>query len=233
MPTPIIKLEDVHKSYFLANGEEIPILKGISLEIAENEFVAIMGESGGGKSTLLNILGCLHPLNSGSYFLEGEDIGIIQDDYSLAYIRNKKIGFIFQQFNLIQKLTALKNVALPAFYAGMSKGQREDRAAEILSSLGLEERLDYKPNQLSGGQQQRVSIARSLINNPEILLADEPTGALDSKTGAEVMEIFYNLKKEGKTIIMVTHGHEVAKYADRIIWLKDGLVIDHDYKIQS
>jgi putative ABC transport system ATP-binding protein len=233
MSVPLIKLQDVHKSYFLANDEEIPILKGISLEIAKNEFVAIMGESGGGKSTLLNILGCLHPLSNGQYFLEGEDIGKIQDDYTLAYIRNKKIGFIFQQFNLISKLSALKNVALPAFYAGLYKYDREEKAKQLLIDLGLEERIYYRPNQLSGGQQQRVSIARSLINNPEILLADEPTGALDTQTGNEVMDIFLNLKKIGKTVIVVTHTPEIAKLADRIIWLKDGQVLDHNYNIQQ
>lgn len=231
MKIPLIELKNVHKSYFLANGEEIPILKGINAKINKGEFVAIMGESGGGKSTLLNIIGCLHPLSAGEYFLEGENIGIVRDDYTLAYIRNFKMGFIFQSFNLIGRLNALKNVALPALYAGKKNEERIARAKKLLIEVGLEERMHHKPNELSGGQQQRVSIARSLMNNPEILLADEPTGALDSKTGEEVMQIFNNLKAEGKTIIMVTHTHEVAKYADRIIFLADGQVIDCNYKL--
>lgn len=227
----LIKMKKVYKSYFLANGEEIPVLKGIDLEIKKNEFVAIMGESGGGKSTLMNLIGCLHGLSSGSYFLEGEDISEAQDDYTLSFIRNRKIGFVFQSFNLISKLTALKNVALPAFYADFSKIERENRATELLKSVGMEDRMHHKPTELSGGQQQRVSIARSLMNDPEIILADEPTGALDSKTGEEIMQIFMNFKKRNKTVVMVTHEPEVARYADRIIFLKDGKVVDNNYKL--
>jgi putative ABC transport system ATP-binding protein len=228
-----IKLENAKKSYYLANGEEIPVLKGIDLEIKLGEFVAIMGESGGGKTTLLNIIGCLHPLSEGNYFLEGENIGEVKDDYTLAFIRNKKMGFVFQQFNLFSRLTALKNVALPALYAGVDKEEREAMAMKFMESVGIADRAQHKPNELSGGQQQRVAICRALANKPEIILADEPTGALDSKSGLEIMNIFTGLKKEGKTIIMVTHTSEVAKYADRIIYLRDGRVIDHNYKLKS
>ena len=228
----IIQLNNVHKSYYLSNGEEIPVLKGISVDILSHEFVAIMGESGGGKSTLMNIIGCLHPLSSGKYFLEGEDIGHVQDDFTLSFIRNRKVGFIFQQFNLLTKISALKNVALPGFYAGMSTEARETKAAELLTSVGLGDRMEHKPTELSGGQQQRVSIARSLMNDPEIILADEPTGALDSVSGKEIMDIFVNFKKKGKTVIMVTHDAHVAQYADRIIFMKDGKIPDHNYKIK-
>lgn len=228
-----IKLEDVHKSYFLGNGEEIPVLKGIDLEIKKGEFVAIMGESGGGKTTLLNVIGCLHPLSAGRYFLDGEDIGGVKDDFTLAYIRNKKMGFIFQQFNLFSRFSALKNVALPALYAGTSASAREHKAKELLDAIGLAERISHKPTELSGGQQQRVAICRALINDPEIILADEPTGALDSKSGIEVMNIFTNFKKQGRTVVMVTHTTEVAKYADRIIYLRDGQVLDNNYKLKS
>jgi len=228
-----IKLDNVHKSYYLSNGTEVPVLNGIDLDIKKGEFVALMGESGCGKTTLLNIIGCLHPLNSGGYYLGGENIGKVKDDYTLAFIRNKKMGFIFQQFNLFTRLTALKNVSMPSLYAGINKEEREIKALKLFKSLGIESRASHKPSELSGGQQQRVAICRSLMNDPDIILADEPTGALDSKSGIEVMEIFKDLKKQGKTIIMVTHTAEVSKYADRIIYLKDGKVIDHDYKLKS
>lgn len=228
-----IILSNVHKSYFLANGDEIPVLKGVDLNIAKGEFVALMGESGGGKTTLLNIIGCLHPLSEGEYYLEGENIGQVRDDFTLAYIRNRKMGFIFQQFNLFSRLTALKNVALPSLYAGENKREREEKAMELLRSLGIEDRAKHKPTELSGGQQQRVAVARALINDPEIILADEPTGALDSKSGLEVMEIFQDFKKRGKTVVMVTHTSEVAKYADRIIYLRDGRVIDRNYQLRD
>jgi putative ABC transport system ATP-binding protein len=228
-----IKLENVRKSYFLSNGEEIPVLKGINLEIKKGEFVAIMGESGGGKTTLLNVIGCLHPLSEGKYYLDGEDIGGVKDDFTLAFIRNKKMGFIFQQFNLFARFSALKNVELPALYAGMPGPEREEKALKLLKSLGLEERIRHRPTELSGGQQQRVAISRALINDPEIILADEPTGALDSKSGVEVMGIFTNFKNQGRTVVMVTHTTEVAKYADRIIYLKDGQVLDSDYKLKG
>jgi len=228
-----IRLKAVRKSYYLANGEEVPVLKGIDLDIKKGEFVAIMGESGGGKTTLLNIIGCLHPLTSGEYYLEGENIGKVRDDFTLAFIRNKKMGFIFQQFNLFSRLTALKNIALPALYAGQGKKEREAKALELMKSVGIEDKAHYKPTELSGGQQQRVAVCRALINEPEIILADEPTGALDSKSGIELMEIFAQFKKQGRTIVMVTHTSEVAKYADRIIYLRDGIITDHNYKLTS
>ena len=228
-----IQLKNVHKSYYLGNGEEISVLKGIDLAIRKGEFVALMGESGGGKTTLLNIIGCLHPLTDGEYNLAGEDVGQVRDDFTLAFIRNKKMGFIFQQFNLFTRLSALKNVALPALYAGGERGEREKKARELLESVGLGERIQHKPTELSGGQQQRVAIARALVNDPEIILADEPTGALDSQSGLEVMEIFKDFKKRGKTVVMVTHTSEVAKFADRIIYLRDGKVVDRDYKLKS
>lgn len=228
-----IKMENVFKSYYLANSEEIPVLKGINLEIKKGEFVAIMGESGGGKTTLLNVIGCLHSLSKGKYLLDGEDIGGVKDDFTLAFIRNKKMGFIFQQFNLFSRFSALKNVELPALYGGMPAAEREKKARELLKSIGLGERMLHKPTELSGGQQQRVAICRALINDPEIILADEPTGALDSKSGIEVMEIFTKFKNQGRTVIMVTHTTEVAKYADRIIYLRDGQVLDNDYKLKN
>lgn len=228
-----IKLVDVYKSYFLGNKEEVPVLKGINLEIKKGEFVALMGESGCGKTTLLNVIGCLHPLSKGEYYLEKENIGVVRDDFTLAFIRNKKMGFIFQQFNLYSGLSALKNVALPALYAGTPKNDREKKAVKLLKSVGIGNRTKHKPTELSGGQQQRVAIARALINDPEIILADEPTGALDSKAGIEVMQIFKSFIEEGKTVVMVTHTAEVAKYADRIIYLKDGRVVDSNYKLSS
>ena len=229
----MINLKNIHKSYYLANEEEVPVLNGIDLDVAKGEFIALMGESGSGKTTLLNIIGCLHPVSSGKYFLTGEDIGQVDDDYTLAYIRNKKMGFIFQQFNLFSRLSALKNIALPALYAETPKIVREKRALELLKKVSMQDRANHKPTELSGGQQQRVSICRALINNPDIILADEPTGALDSKSGLEIMNIFLELKKEQKTIIMVTHTSEVAKYADRIIYLSDGKIIDNDYQLQT
>ena len=228
-----IQLKNVHKSYYLSNDDEVPVLNGINLDIEEGEFVALMGESGCGKTTLLNIIGCLHPLSEGEYFLDGENIGEVRDNYTLAFIRNKKMGFVFQQFNLFSRLSALKNIALPALYAGEKKEDREEKALKLLESVNMKDRANHKPTELSGGQQQRVSICRSLINNPDIILADEPTGALDSKSGLEIMKIFIDLKNNNKTIIMVTHTAEVAKYADRIIFMKDGKVMDKNYKLSS
>jgi len=233
MKKSTIQLKNVHKSYYLSNDEEIRVLNGINLNIKQGEFVALMGESGCGKTTLLNIIGCLHPLSDGEYFLSGENIGEVRDDYTLAFIRNKKMGFIFQQFNLFSRLTALKNIALPALYAGEEKNSREEKAIKLMKSVNIEDRANHKPTELSGGQQQRVSICRSLINDPDIILADEPTGALDSKSGIEIMKIFMNLKKKDKTIIMVTHTAEVAKYADRIIFIEDGKIMDNNYKLAS
>lgn len=229
----LIELKNAHKSYYLGNGDEIPVLNGIDLRIRKGEFTALMGESGGGKTTLLNIIGCLHPLTDGEYYLGGENIGQVRDDFTLAFIRNQKMGFIFQQFNLFARLTAVKNVALPALYAGLKRKEREDKAKALLESIGLGERLHHRPTELSGGQQQRVAIARALVNDPEIILADEPTGALDSKSGREVMEIFTDFKKRGKTVVMVTHTAEVARFADRIIYLRDGRVVDNDYKLKN
>lgn len=228
-----IELKGGYKSYYLTNGDEVPVLQGIDLKIMDGEFIALMGESGSGKTTLLNILGCLHPLDSGEYLYDGENIGKVRDDLTLAFIRNKKMGFVFQQFNLYSHFSALKNVALPALYAGVKKSEREEKAAMLLKSVGLDNRMGHRPTELSGGQQQRVAIARSLVNDTEIILADEPTGALDSRSGLAIMDIFSGLKKKGKTVIMVTHTAEVAKYADRIIFLKDGRVISDDYKLRS
>ena len=226
-------MTDIHKSYFLSNKIEVPVLHGVDLKIHSKEFVAIMGESGSGKSTLMNIIGCLTPADAGSYFLAEEDIAQAKDDDTLAYIRNRKIGFIFQQFNLLNKMSALQNVALPGAYKGITRAAREEKAGELLTQVGLGDRMHHKPTELSGGQQQRVSIARSMINDPDIILADEPTGALDSQTGKEVLDLFLDFKKRGKTIVMVTHDPKVASYADRVIFMKDGKVIDHHYALSS
>jgi putative ABC transport system ATP-binding protein len=228
----VIQMKGVKKSYWLSNGVEVPVLHGIDINIRRGEFVALMGESGGGKTTLMNIIGFLHALDEGEYFLEDENLGDVRDDFTLSFIRNRKIGFIFQQFNLVSKLSALENVALPGFFAGQKKEVRLRRAQELLDSMGMGDRSSHRPSELSGGQQQRVSIARSLINNPEIILADEPTGALDSQTGKEVMELLTQFKSQNKTVVMVTHDPHIAAYADRIIFMKDGLVLDHDYKLK-
>lgn len=221
MTDTLLSLKNIVKSYQI-KSETYEILKGLDIEIKKGDFVAIMGPSGSGKSTLLNIIGCLDSPTSGSYTLEDKNVsGLSQRD--LAVIRNTYIGFIFQNFNLIPSLTVLDNVLLPSFYLG-----KEDdvRAKELLSSMGLSERLSFKPNELSGGQKQRVAIARALMNNPSFLLADEPTGALDSKTGKEIMELIINLnKKEGKTILMVTHDPLIAEKAHRIIRLQDGKIV--------
>lgn len=229
MKNTLIELENVKKSYFLTNGWEIPVLKWVNLSIFKEEFVALMGESGSGKSTLLNIIGCLHGVSDGKYYFEWENISHLRDDDMLSYIRNRKMWFIFQQFHLIPKLTALENVLLPSLYLNMSNKEKEQKAKILLSKIWLGDKINNRPGELSGWQQQRVSIARSLMNDPEILLADEPTWALDSETSMEVMKIMMNLKKEGKTIIMVTHTPLVAKYADRIIFLKDGKVDNDNY----
>lgn len=233
MSEPIIQLRNVEKSYFLANKEEVHVLKGIDMEVQKNEFVALMGTSGGGKSTLLNIIGCLHYISTGQYILDGADISDIRDDSMLAFIRNRKIGFIFQTFNLVPKLNALRNIELPGFYAGMPKRERRERALQLLEDVGLESRWGHKPSELSNGQQQRISIARSLINDPEIILADEPTGALDTKTTIDVMNIIVGLKQKNKTILMVTHTPEVARYADRIVFLQDGKIMSHNYQLPA
>lgn len=218
----IIQLDNIKKSYFLGK-QELKVLKGISLEIFKNEYVALMGPSGSGKSTLMNLLGCLDSPTSGTYILNGEDVSKMQDD-ALADVRNKEIGFVFQQFNLLPRLTAAENVALPLIYNGTPKKQRTELALEMLDRVGLADRSHHKPNELSGGQNQRVAIARALVNNPSIILADEPTGNLDSKTSVEIMHIFGKIQSEGNTVILVTHEEDIAEYAHRIIRLKDGII---------
>jgi len=220
--SPIIHLQDLHKSYFMGK-QAVTVLKGISLDIFKNEYVALMGPSGSGKSTLMNILGCLDSPTSGSYILNGKDVSKMQDD-SLAEVRNKEIGFVFQQFNLLPRMTALENVALPLVYAGIPKKQRLEQAMEVVRKVGLEDRSHHKPNELSGGQCQRVAIARALVNNPSIILADEPTGNLDSKTSQEIMEMFHTIHEGGNTVVLVTHEEDIANYARRIIRLRDGKI---------
>lgn len=220
--TSILHLEDIRKSYFLGK-HELPVLKGISLDIAKNEYVALMGPSGSGKSTLMNILGCLDSPTSGKYILNGKDVSRMEDD-ELAAVRNKEIGFVFQQFNLLPRLTAAENVALPLIYGGVSKKERMERAAEVLRKVRLDDRMHHKPNELSGGQCQRVAIARALINNPSIILADEPTGNLDSKTSYEIMEMLGKIHDEGNTVILVTHEEDISGFAHRIVRLRDGII---------
>ena len=201
----------------------LPVLHGISLTIEKNEFVALMGPSGSGKSTLMNILGCLDTPTSGKYLINGTDASAATDN-ELAHIRNKEIGFVFQSFNLLPRLTAFENVALPLIYAGMKKAEREKRTLEKIEAVGLTERMKHKPNELSGGQNQRVAFARALVNNPSIILADEPTGNLDSKTSKEIMELLVEIHRLGNTVILVTHEEDIAAYAHRLIRLKDGLI---------
>ena len=218
----VIQLRDIQKSYFMAS-QAIPVLKGIDLNINRNEYVALMGPSGSGKSTLMNILGCLDSPTSGMYNLNGHDVSKMTDD-ELAGIRNIEIGFVFQQFNLLPRLSAAENVALPLVYAGISKKDRIDRAMIALEKVGLADRSHHKSNELSGGQIQRVAIARALVNNPSILLADEPTGNLDSKNSVELMELFGKIQSGGNTVVLVTHEEDIAKYAHRVVRLRDGLI---------
>ena len=222
MANPLIKITNIKRDFPLGN-EIVYVLKGIDLEINKGEYVALMGPSGSGKSTLMNILGCLDTPTSGTYILNGKHVSEMQDD-ELAGIRNKEIGFVFQTFNLMPRTTALDNVALPMVYAGHSKSERVERATEVLTQVGLQDRMDHKPNQLSGGQRQRVAVARALVNKPSIILADEPTGNLDSKTSVEIMNLFNEIHANGNTVILVTHEEDIAAYAHRIIRLRDGLI---------
>lgn len=222
MSEPILKLLDIRKSYFLGKIE-LPVLKGITTSIYKNEYVALMGPSGSGKSTLMNILGCLDSPTGGHYILNGQDVSRMPDD-SLAAVRNKEIGFVFQQFNLLPRLSAEENVALPLIYAGVSKAERKRRAVEVLHKVRLEDRMHHKPNELSGGQCQRVAIARALVNNPSIILADEPTGNLDTKTSHEIMEILGKIHADGNTVVLVTHEEDIAAHAHRVIRLRDGII---------
>lgn len=218
----IIRLEDICRIYRVGS-QEVRALDGVSLSVYKNEYVAIMGPSGSGKSTLMNILGCLDSPDSGRYVLNGVDVSEM-DDGELADARNREIGFVFQSFNLLPRYNALENVALPMVYAGVPAGERREKAAQALRSVGLEDRMDHRPNELSGGQRQRVALARALINNPSIILADEPTGNLDTHTSVEIMRLFDEIYRGGNTVIVVTHEEDIAAYAHRVIRLRDGRV---------
>lgn len=220
--TAVIDIHNVRKIYQMGD-QTVHALRGVTLKIHKNEYVALMGPSGSGKSTLMNMLGCLDTPTEGNYLLNNQNVSDLDDD-DLAAIRNKEIGFVFQTFNLIPRLSALENVALPLVYSGMKKSERLDRAEEVLQSVGLGERLDHKPNELSGGQRQRVAVARALVNTPSIILADEPTGNLDSKTSVEIMGLFEAIHNQGNTVILVTHEPDIAEHAHRIIRLKDGQI---------
>ena len=222
MTSPIISLEDVEKIYEMGDTT-VEALKGSNVEIQEGEFVAVMGPSGSGKSTLMNMIGCLDTPSEGTYILNGSDVSKL-DDGELAQARNREIGFVFQTFHLLPRTDCLSNVELPLIYAGIKTQERRKRASETLEKVGLGDRMDHKPNELSGGQRQRVAIARALVNNPSILLADEPTGNLDTKTGNEIMHLFEELYRNGNTIIVVTHEQEIADHARRIIRLRDGII---------
>lgn len=222
MSENVIEIRNIVRNFKLGQ-EEIKVLKGIDLDIKRGDYIAFMGPSGSGKSTLMNLLGCLDTATSGTYRLNGTDVSSLSDD-QLAEIRNKEIGFVFQTFNLLPRTTALDNVALPMIYAGISKKDRTARAKDVLTSVGLSDRMDHQPSQLSGGQRQRVAVGRALVNNPSIILADEPTGNLDSKTGTEIMALFDQIHSDGNTVILVTHEEEIAKHAHRVIRLRDGVV---------
>lgn len=222
MATPVIELQNI-KRYFKIGDVEVQALRGVDLTINKGEYVALMGPSGSGKSTLMNILGCLDTPSAGKYLLNNNDVSQMDDD-ELAEIRNKEIGFVFQTFNLLARSTALDNVALPLVYAGYSRSDRNERALKTLASVGLADRTDHKPNELSGGQRQRVAIARALINNPSIILADEPTGNLDTKTSYEIMELMEKIHEQGNTVIIVTHEEDIARRAHRIVRLRDGVI---------
>ncbi len=228
----LIKIKDIYKTYFL--GEvDVPVLKGVSLEIERGEMVALMGASGSGKTTLMNLIGCLDTPTAGQYWLNGIEVSKMSDD-ELARVRNREIGFVFQTFNLLPRATSLHNVELPLVYAGLSAKDRRDKAALALESVGLGSRMEHKPNELSGGQRQRVAIARALVTEPSILLADEPTGNLDSTTSEEIMRVFQELNEQrGQTIIMVTHEHDIAEHAARVVTLHDGLISSDRAKVQA
>lgn len=226
----VIDLQRIVRNFQLGQ-ETVKVLKGIDLEIKKGEYVAFMGPSGSGKSTLMNLLGCLDTPTSGTYILNGQDVSKLKDD-ELAEIRNKEIGFVFQTFNLLPRTTALENVALPMIYAGKTKAERQERAAEVLKNVGLADRMDHQPNQLSGGQRQRVAVGRALVNHPSIILADEPTGNLDSKTSVEIMRLFDEIHAAGNTVILVTHEEDIALHAHRIVRLRDG-IIESDVKNET
>ncbi|MBL0304800.1 MAG: ABC transporter ATP-binding protein [Chitinophagaceae bacterium] len=226
----MIHLDNIQKSYFMGKNE-LQVLKGVSLDIFKNEYVALMGPSGSGKSTLMNIIGCLDTPTAGRYILNDNDVSEMEDN-ALAEVRNKEIGFVFQQFNLLPRLTAAENVALPLVYAGMNRKLRTEKAMQVLEMVNLTDRSHHKPNELSGGQCQRVAIARALVNNPSIILADEPTGNLDTKTSYEIMEIFNTIHTGGNTIVLVTHEEDIANHAHRIVRLRDG-IIESDKKNEN
>jgi putative ABC transport system ATP-binding protein len=231
MPAPLIELTDITKEYILG-GEPFYALKGVTLTVNQGEYVAIMGASGSGKSTLMNLIGCLDKPTDGHYVLDGKPVQDCTDD-ELSRVRNQMIGFIFQQFNLLPQLTALQNVMLPLTYAGINKEQRLLRAEHVLKQVGLGDRMFHKPTQLSGGQQQRVSIARALANQPRLLLADEPTGALDSNTSAEIMALISDLVQGGMTVVIVTHDPETASHARRMVRVKDGLIVSDENQVNT
>lgn len=230
MPKPVIQVSELTKIYQMGS-QEVRALNGVSFDVMENEYIAIMGPSGSGKSTMMNLIGCLDTPSSGTYILNGQDVSKLEDA-ELAEVRNREIGFVFQTFNLLPRTDCLSNVELPLIYSGVKTAERHDRAAKTLQRVGLGDRMDHKPNELSGGQRQRVAIARALVNNPSILLADEPTGNLDTKTGEEIMMLFEELYRMGNTILVVTHEDEIAEHARRIIRLRDG-VIESDTKVEK
>ena len=227
----LISVRDLKKQYIMGKTI-VHALRSITLDIDRNEYVALMGPSGSGKSTLMNILGCLDTPTEGTYILNNRDVSRLTDD-ELAYIRNREIGFVFQTFNLLPRFTALENVALPLIYAGLPRSEREQRARKALEEVGLGDRLTHKPNELSGGQRQRVAVARALANKPSIILADEPTGNLDTKTSLEIMQLFNQIHEAGNTVILVTHEPDIAEYAERIVYLRDGMIEKETFRSEA